>query len=205
MVQNIHHQVAQQPINIDTTRFPSHQRIAELARLYFTNFHSTFPFIRRTDFPTKSTKHWILLLAVAAIGTKYAQANTPESSSDDVLLGILDTILNSHIYSTEADLDGGAWNVMLDEPETSHLALPTLQALILNIIWKVHSGKKPLVKRALAERYYLVTECARMGLLSSAMDETTSSPTDEARVLAWLRKESGLRTGMMIWVSASQY
>jgi hypothetical protein len=201
MVQNIHREAAQQLLNVDTTRFPSHQRIEELARLYFTNFHSTFPFIRRTDFPRKSAKHWILLLAVAAIGTKYAQTNTPESFSDNVLLTILDTILNAHIQSTEADLDGGAWNVMLDEPETSHL--PTLQALILNIIWKVHSSKKPLVKRALAERYYLVTECTRIGLLSSAIDETSPSVTDEVGVLAWLRKESGLRTGMMIWVSAA--
>ncbi|KAK4039601.1 fungal-specific transcription factor domain-containing protein [Parachaetomium inaequale] len=200
MVRNIHRQVTQQLININTTRFPSHQRIAELARLYFTNFHSTFPFIRRTDFHRKTAKHWILLLAVAAIGTKYAQANTPESSSDNVLLGILDTILNSHIHSTEGDLDGATWNVMLDESDKSHLALPTLQALILNIIWKLHSGKKPMVKRALAETYYLVTECTRMGLLSSASDETSPSLTDEATVLAWLRKESRLRTGMMIWL-----
>jgi hypothetical protein len=201
MIQHIHREAAQPLIDIDTTRFPSHQRIAELARLYFTNFHPIFPFIRRTDFHRKSAKHWILLLAVAAIGTKYAQPNTAESSCDDVLLDTLDMILKNHIHSTQEQLEGCAWNVMLDEPGMSHLGLPTLQALILNIIRKLHSGKKALAKRALIERDYLVTECTRTRLLSSAADETSMGLTDEARAPAWVRKQSRLRTGMMIWVS----
>jgi hypothetical protein len=201
LVQHIRREVAHPLIDIDTTRFPSHQRIAELARLYFTNFHPIFPFIRRTDFHRKSAKHWILLLAVAAIGTKYAKPNTLESSSDDVLSHTLDMILKTHIHSTQEQLEGCAWNVMLDEPEMTHLGLPMLQALILNVIKKLHSGNKTLAKRALIERYYLVTECTRMRLLSSAPDETSMGFTDDARASAWVRKQSRLRTGMMIWVS----
>ncbi|KAL2127903.1 hypothetical protein VTI74DRAFT_10002 [Chaetomium olivicolor] len=200
MVQHVHREVAQPLINIDTTRFPSHQRIAELARLYFANFHTVFPFIRRADFHKKSAKHSILLLAVAAIGTKYAQPNIPDSTADDVLLEVLDMILKTHIHSTQEQLEGRAWNLMLDEPGMSQLDLPTLQALILNVIRKLHSGKKALAKSALLERYYLVTECTRMRLLSSAAHETSLSLTGDARVLAWLRKQSQLRAGMMIWL-----
>ncbi|KAH6620701.1 hypothetical protein B0J18DRAFT_205215 [Chaetomium sp. MPI-SDFR-AT-0129] len=200
MIQHIHREATQPLIGIDTARFPSHQRIAELARLYFTNFHPIFPFIRKTDFHIKSSKHWILLLAVAAIGTKYAQPNTPESASDDVLDDTLDMILKTHVHSTQEQSEGCAWNVMLDEPEMSHLGLPTLQALILNVIKKLHSGKRALAKRALIERYYLVTECTRMRLLSSAADETSTGLADGARAPAWVRKQSRLRTGMMIWL-----
>ncbi|KAH6855849.1 hypothetical protein B0I37DRAFT_64372 [Chaetomium sp. MPI-CAGE-AT-0009] len=199
MVQHIRTEV-QQFTNLEAAGFPSYQRIAALVRLFFEKFYPIFPFIRRTGFSQESLKQWMLLLAVAVIGTRYAD-RVAETSSDDVLVQSLDIIANSRLQGAQEYFnDQSTPNAILTEPESSHLDLPTLQAIILDIVWKLHSGKKSLVKRALAGRYWLVTECTRMRLLSAVADEMSPDPRQEAELSSWLVKQSHLRTGMMIWL-----
>ncbi len=170
---------------VHTANFPSVQRVEVLCRLYFGHFHVLFPFVRRADV----LGDWLLLLAVAAVGAQYAP-DSVDAASDGALATVLDMVVTGLVDVGSSD------DCCLGDPEADGLSLGTLQAMILNVVCKLHGGVRREVQSALAERYNLVAACGLMGLLSPAANQAQEAQT----VSAWLAQESRLRTGMMVWL-----
>jgi hypothetical protein len=77
----------------------------------------------------------------------------------------------------------------------------TLQAVVLGMVDRLHSGQKVVTERALGQMFLLVEQCRSMNLLSHTppkIDSVTSS--DGSSIRKWLRAQSELRTGLMLWV-----
>ncbi|RGP68501.1 transcription factor zms1 [Fusarium longipes] len=82
------------------------------------------------------------------------------------------------------------------------LDLTTLQAAILSMIDRLHSGQKIATERALGQRFILVEQCRRMNLLSRTPPKIDNGiiPGNTLIVAEWLQAQSELRTGLMLWV-----
>jgi hypothetical protein len=183
----------------ETTLIPSLGHIRCFVRLYYENFHPTFPFLRNSLSIWKDPSSWILLLAVSIIGAKYL--GDPWSLP---MSRLLERVLSHRLDSNPEDNDGDGdetWVPGSFQPR-NRLDLITLQAAMLNSIYRLHSGQKDMIEDALSQRLVLIEECRRMGLLSHVPINVDSEPihNTDATITAWLRAQSELRTGMMIWV-----
>ncbi|KAJ4018126.1 hypothetical protein NW766_004202 [Fusarium irregulare] len=58
-------------LNSTATLIPPLGHIRCFVRLYYENFHDTYPFLRKSASIWQDTGNWILLLAVSTIGAKY--------------------------------------------------------------------------------------------------------------------------------------
>jgi hypothetical protein len=183
----------------EITLIPSLGHIRCFVRLYYENLHPTFPFLRNSLSVWKDPSSWILLLAVSIIGAKYL--GDPWSSS---MSRLLERVVSHRLDSNSKDDDeegNDTWVPGSFQPR-NRLDLITLQAAIINSIYRLHSGQKDMIEDALSQRLVLIEECRRMGLLSHVPINVDSGPihNTDATVTAWLRAQSELRTGMMIWV-----
>ncbi|KAJ5611065.1 hypothetical protein N7510_007784 [Penicillium lagena] len=188
--------------SLDLSQFPPYAHIQGFVRYYFERFHLVFPFLRMSSFSHDSSHHWVLLLAVAATGSRYLRRNQGIQPGD-MLLGLLRTILSRRLFGLQVDNDEsipfipGAHTVGSTIPD-----LPVLQAAILSVMCTIHSGTKSMAERAFVERHYLVEACIASGLLSAtAPAEALSDGTvNDDTFRRWLYRESEIRTGMMIWL-----
>ncbi|KAL5119901.1 hypothetical protein ACEQ8H_002263 [Pleosporales sp. CAS-2024a] len=150
---------------------------------YFDHFHSIFPFLRKSDFPVVAANEWLLLLAVAAVGSRYSRCQ-----QSGFLCNALDSVLQHRKYGFESD---------------TLPSLTTLQAGILNIVLLQYSGIERLMNRAAVDRHYLIEACNSLRLITCpTAAENTARPEDRhetENLRQWLKKESKRRTGMMIW------
>jgi hypothetical protein len=189
-----------------TTSFPSNTQIQICVAHYFEKFHPIFPFIRKATFSHIASDQWLLLLAVAAVGSRYIKTDRKKDTSD-MLLALLDAALQRrrHGYETE-DVNRASDDCFIPGQYAQRCAsssLVLLQASILNVLLLQHSGKKSLVERAFVERHYLVEACNSLGLISRAPRERATSSTNyggydslEHRLV----RELEIRVGMMILV-----
>ena len=192
--------------SLDLSQFPPYAHIQGFVRYYFERFHLVFPFLRKSSFSCDSSHHWVLLLAVAATGSRYLRRNQGMQPGK-MLLDLLRMILSRRLFGLHVDDDEsipfipGAHSVGSTIPD-----LPVLQAAILSVICTIHSGTKSMAERAFVERHYLVEACIASGLLSatSPAEALSDGPVDENSLRRWLYRESEIRTGMMIWVSNPQ-
>ncbi|KAI0008806.1 hypothetical protein F4779DRAFT_628195 [Xylariaceae sp. FL0662B] len=201
MVQNVCVELSESLVVFNPAEFPSQRGVTDLVQLYFDNFHPVFPLLRKSDFANKTSTHWILLLAVAAIGEKFIRSS--RGPSDDGLAQLLETICSRLVPNIYYDNNTSSWT-QLHDGEKGQFNLPILQAIILNLICIIHSGKKSLMERALVEKHYLVAGCSEMHLLSSPHDEDMV-PHDvedlsQSGIRDWLTLQSRNRTGLMIWL-----
>jgi hypothetical protein len=192
-----------------STPFPSRSQIQLYVDHYFENFHPIFPFIHKSTFAHAASDEWLLLLAVAAVGSRYTLRNRDKGTGKRLL-----TLLNAalrhrrHGYETGDDDSASDDGFVPGQCAKPHVcpSLILLQAGILNVLLLQHSGKKSFVERAMVERHYLVEACHSLELISrSPKDKHTTSTTDYAGHNAledWLVQESEIRVGMMIWVRA---
>jgi hypothetical protein len=193
--------------DLATTTFPSCTQIQNCVAHYFEKFHPIFPFIRKATVSHIASDEWLLLLAVAAVGSRYVQLDR-EKETSDMLLALLDAALRHRRYGYEdKDVHRARDDCFIPgqyvKPCTSP-SLALLQAGILNVLLLQHSGKKSFVERAFVERHYLVEACNSLGLISRAPKERTGGTADYGgydSLEDWLVRESEIRVGMMIWVS----
>lgn len=82
--------------------------------------------------------------------------------------------------------------------------MPLIQAKILHMLFMLHSNTLYLTRRAGFECAELTQWCSYLNLVSASLGAPTSikSATD---VQLWVKAQSRLRAGMMIWVSARTY
>ena len=185
-------------LGIDITKFPSCSQIEIWVQQYFEKFHPIFPFLRRASFREKDSHGPLLLLAVAAAGSKYAHRS---QEPRDALCPILDTVLRQHRREALPMFSEGRTSDIyvpgqLPEPEN-----PTdfrdLQADVINTILLLQSGRTALLETALHGYHHLVRTCNSLGLL----EWTLVRSGDDEQLQDWLKSESRTRTGWMIWVT----
>jgi hypothetical protein len=196
-------------IDLSNTTFPALNQMQHYVHLYFERFYPIFPFIRRASFGYMALKEWVLLVAVAAIGSRYMRREEGRTPGD-LLFAILDATLK-HLEYGYKEL-GGDDHIDTAFVPTHHAttltcpSLPLLQAGILNIILLQHSNKKVLVERSFIERHYLVEASHSLDLLSlTPGDRDVRSATyhrEQESIDNWIVRETGIRVGMMIWVTS---
>jgi hypothetical protein len=195
-------------IDPTVTPFPSHTQIQIYVGNYFEKFHPIFPFIRKATFGHIASDEWLLLLAVAAVGSRYVKSSR-EKNMGDMLLVLLDASLRHRRYGFDSkDVHSTSDDRFVPGQCAKPYTLPSLvflRAGILNVLLLLHSGKKSFVERAFVERHYLVEACHSLGLTSRNPKERTTSSADYGghdSLENWLVRESKTRVGMMIWVRA---
>lgn len=187
-------------VDVDSDSFPSHAHLELFVRYYFDKFHPVFPFLRKASFPNDS-QDWVLLLAVAVVGSRYLR-RIHGSQPGEILQQILQKALGRLLYGANLSDDDTPYLPGDSSTTPASPSIYTLKAGILNTICMLHSGKKSQVERAFLDRHYLMEACHSSRLLSAVsptMSFTDQSDKEEA-ISAFLKRESEVRTGMMIWV-----
>ncbi|SPO06863.1 related to alpha-glucosidase 2 [Cephalotrichum gorgonifer] len=182
------------------TKFPSLDQIRAAFRLYFQCFHHTFPFLRRDPTFYESPSQWILLLAICAVGARYAPGDS-DVRNFPVLFDVLERVLGHRAADFPFETPLLPWARPPDAGEDQDDPLSTLQAAVLNLIWKVHGGKSYAMRGAGIERHRMVEACRNLDLLAAAEPQTGRGREKEASgARDWLAVESRIRTGLMIWL-----
>jgi hypothetical protein len=140
MMREVRWQLDEEILQIYTAGFPGADRFVELCKHYFAEFHPVFPFVRKASFVEQAMGDWRLLLAVAAIGTRFAPAG-PETFADEKIGTVLDMVLKMDIHGIEEDFDvEPAWEMV--EPDDGEA--PLLKATALDLIYKMFKGDQLL-------------------------------------------------------------
>ena len=176
------------PANFGSETFPSLDTFDHCINLYFDHFHDRFPLVHRPTFLPGS--HWLVLLAVATIGSSFADIpDAPDfrAAFQEVLRRAASRVLER--YRTSEDL------------------MVTLTAKLLNLIGLAQSEDEQL--RSFVPRYHadVSRSCLETGLLQSV---GLSEPNENASSSSfnifdnwhtWIRQESKSRLGYLIWLT----
>ncbi|RKK16672.1 hypothetical protein BFJ70_g2813 [Fusarium oxysporum] len=196
--------VVQNEIGIDPSldldaQIPPLDHIRGFVLLYYRCFHPTYPFLQKNSSVWQVSDNWILLLAVATTGARYAG-----SRWSSVMSELLDKALKHRVDSIIKENTGSANGIWVPGSFQSHgrMDLQTLQAAILNLISRIHSGQEVMMEWALYQRLALIEECRTMDLLSQTPPQTADTPVQngDVAVTGWMQTQSKLRTGLMIWI-----
>ncbi|EHK20216.1 uncharacterized protein TRIVIDRAFT_193174 [Trichoderma virens Gv29-8] len=199
MIREIHLKLGKKNEVIDANSLPSMQCIDACVQSYFAIFHPIFPFIRKRTFSEESNEHWMLLLTVAVIGSKYATTHEERLLSPE-FIAILDSISSSRMYSYQQMETGNPSPSPLWGSGNSAFKLPTLQAAILSLICSLHRGRLDVTRQALLERHYLVGACTDLNLLDRDFQDSLRNHDYNKVVQDWPMNQSRIRTGLMIWL-----
>ncbi|KAK1252053.1 hypothetical protein MKX08_003240 [Trichoderma sp. CBMAI-0020] len=202
MIRQLHFELGKENMTIDVNALPSPQCIAQCVQSYFDTFHPTFPFIRKATFLEQSTKNWMLLLAVAVVGSKYTTNDDEERLYvfSPEFIEVLDSVSISRLCNdqlTEAIILSTS---PFRELGKDLLSLGVLQSATLFLICSLHRGKSDMTKRALLERYHLVAACKELKLLSGESEERHRHHNSDNVSQGWLMNQSHIRVGLMIWL-----
>ncbi|EXK33887.1 hypothetical protein FOMG_11094 [Fusarium oxysporum f. sp. melonis 26406] len=196
--------VVQNEIGIDPSldldaQIPPLDHIRGFVLLYYRCFHPTYPFLQKNSSVWQVSDNWILLLAVATTGARYAGSRWSSIMSE-----LLDKALKHRVDSIIKENTGSANGIWVPGSFQSHgrMDLQTLQAAILNLISRIHSGQEVMMEWALYQRLALIEECRTMDLLSQTPPQTADTPVQngDVAVTGWMQTQSKLRTGLMIWI-----
>lgn len=192
---------------IDMTSLPSLGEMQDLVQLYFDGFHPTYPFLRKSPSLFISSSHWILLLAVAATGSRYSTESRHHMLGES-LVSIVDRVVSFRLNSPVIEDGDRAWKPGSDSEMPGSLDLIMVQAMLLNSFSLLQCGKEQAVRNALRRRYYLTKVYHTMSNLSAPRNVASHSrgqTSAEDAFQDWLDLESLIRTGWMIWVGGSAF
>ncbi|UKZ61290.1 uncharacterized protein TrAtP1_002556 [Trichoderma atroviride] len=202
MIRQLHFELGKQNVMMDASALPSLECIAHCVQSYFANFHPTFPFIRKAAFLEHSSNDWILLLAVAVVGSKYTTDDDEERlyALREEFIAALDSMAISRLcYDrlTEATVSSTA---SFGEAENGGSRLSALQAATLFLICSLHRGTADMTRRACLERHHLVGACKELKLLSGESEERHRHHDSDNGTQSWSMNQSHIRVGLMIWL-----
>ena len=171
----------------ESAKFPDVDSLNLCIDLYFKNFHETFPLIHRPTFG--SDAEWIVLLAVAAIGSSFYKGSCTVQLRDAF-----------------QELLRRAIRFYADGVGDSLQDLSLAHSQILNLVGLTLSDRESL--RCLAPRYHadLSRWCLESGALQISKDgelgEPESSHSNGCRRSweRWIRVESLRRIGYLSWL-----
>ncbi|KAH7414398.1 hypothetical protein DE146DRAFT_640194 [Phaeosphaeria sp. MPI-PUGE-AT-0046c] len=191
---------------VDLASIPTLEQVRLFVSKYFDNFHPTFPFLRRSSFAGEASSSWILLAAVAVVGSRFCYS-VQDKTATGALSQVLGDVLKRGSYGLtydsclmDEDLEytGGHVSAYTKEPP-----LHILQAGALNIACMLYSGKQVLFERGLVERHILVEACRKFGLFARIVNtEPTMEPNLEGGTSVadrWLIRETRVRLLAIVW------
>ncbi|KAJ9607405.1 hypothetical protein H2200_008478 [Cladophialophora chaetospira] len=174
------------PAPFQSGAFPAANILNTYIALYFANFHESLPIIHLASFGSET--HWLVVLAVAAIGSTFAKG-LHDPDTREALQEFLRRAVDRHS-------DGS--------PDTT-LDLSLSQARILNLIGLMQSDREQL--RALSPRYHadLSRWCLESGVLQlpATGDTVAHAESDDGGRLrweTWIKTESMRRIGYVSWM-----
>lgn len=174
---------------VDASTLPDLQTVRDSIGLYFERFHDVYPFLQNTRTCFDSGSGWLLLLAVAATGSRYSSDGT----AGQVLHDVLDTLSTTRLCGSSP------------QPARSNKEeLCMLQARVLHLIALVHNSDSQARQRDLTVLRHQVNEqCRALRLLSTKLPVVSQARDDSDFISSWLAAQASIRTGYMIWVSRS--
>jgi hypothetical protein len=174
--------------------FPSLKTVNACIQLYLEHFHKGFPLIHKPTFLGSGLPqpHWLLLLAVAAIGSNYA-----------------DVAESADLREAFQEFLRRATSLIAEVYRAHDLFIPIAQARLLNLIGLATSSTHKA--RVHVPRYHveLARSCLEAAILqdvrannSTLVNGYQNSTTDttEQQWLMWVQQESRYRTGYFIWL-----
>lgn len=175
-----------------SSKFPSHASFDMFVHLYFENFDTIIPIMHSQV--TNINNHWLLALAVCAVGCQYVEAD----EFSDCVVPLHELLRRGIAIELEA------WNSVAVGPSEHEIALA--QAMTLSQFGMFYSGSQRLLRHARAQHGAL-TELARSWNTRSLSSSTSGSigrNDQETYLSAWrstLFGECRRRIGYSIWVS----
>jgi hypothetical protein len=165
----------------ESANFPSPDTFNAYIELYFEHFHPTFPLIHHPTFG--SDAHWIILLAVAAIGSCFDQEQYAVP-----LREAFQEFLRRAVH------------FCVDDMPASQLDVPISQARILNLIGLTVTDREQ--HRSLVPRYHadLGRWCLESGILQSLGFGDSASSDSQNDWKSWVQTESLRRIGYLSWL-----
>lgn len=175
--------------SFETPTFPSLTNFNSCLSLYFEHFHCNYPLIHLATFGSQT--HWLVMLAVATIGSTFIKAQHAIHIRD-----AFQEFLRRAVYQhADGSLD-------------SSLDIPLAQARILNLIGLMQADRDQL--RTLAPRYHadLSRWCLESGVLqlteNLGLPDVSLGPDERDKLTQlwemWIRVESLRRIGYMSWM-----
>jgi hypothetical protein len=174
--------------------FPSLRVVHACIQLYFEHFHNGFPLVHKPTFLALGSPqpHWLLLLAVAAVGSNYA-----------------DIAESADFREAFQEFLRRATSLIAEVYRAHDLFIPIAQARLLNLIGLATSSTQQA--RAHVPRYHveLARSCLEAAILqdfranNSALVngvQSATSDSTEQQWLIWVQQESRYRTGYLIWL-----
>ena len=171
----------------ENANFPSQELFEHLLSLYFASFYKTLPFLHPPTFDAADT-HWLLLLALACIGTHYlGEENELFAAS------LLELLRRSLALSRE----NSAWI-----PPTGIVLAQVEMLLQLGMLY---SGDKRHRERGMEKQglFGLCHDSARNEYHQSAKSRPAADQSlseVEERWKSWVRLESAKRTAYSAWL-----
>ena len=170
----------------ESSQFPSYEEINAFMSLYFDHFHSGLPLIHRPTFG--ATTEWILVLAVAAIGSSFGKS-TQAIDAHEPCLEFLRRAVQQR----------------MDLQPTGTTNIAFTQARILNLVGLTMSHREQL--RSMAPRYHadLSRWCLESGILQLLSDDASKMNTAHTKGhqqvwMQWIEVESARRAGYIAWL-----
>ncbi|CAG9942519.1 unnamed protein product, partial [Clonostachys rosea f. rosea IK726] len=181
------------PPNWDPSAFPPLADAQLLYRLYFRHFHPTYPFLRWDCSAFEESGNWIICLGILAVGSIFS-TNPDAKQTREVLFALLRASLSR---TEHKDKTSEPRNLLFSDPPSKYADLPTVQAAVLNVVSVLGSGNGDAVREALLERNHLVDACRFLDLFKAPEKSSLHSKDD---MESWLRTQSRIRTGLMVWL-----
>ncbi|KAL2871433.1 uncharacterized protein BJX67DRAFT_377205 [Aspergillus lucknowensis] len=173
-------------INQDIVPLPSLSDMQTLVQLYFNGLHATYPFLLKHPTLFTQPSAWILLWAVAVIGSRFANT-AGYHRLGAALADVLGCALGARVDRFQSGEEGALWLPGTGNTGSSPLDLVTLQAALLYNLSLLHSVEA-------AKSLDVVSGPE----ISSVQAEGLAGP--ESVFERWLVREARIRTGWMIWL-----
>ncbi|CAI0642863.1 unnamed protein product [Colletotrichum noveboracense] len=183
------------------TQLPSLSHTRVYFRLYFHRFHPAYPFLRKSRSIYDSEFNWLVLLAICAIGSRYAPGVNNHRQKETLFL-LLEKAVFHHISEHNGSRLPACWGSFCEARSDDNWAMGVVQATILYLVCKSQDPKKDPNRLDVVARQCLFGCCRELGLLNIATTKSTnieSAPKEDV-LKAWIQKQSRIRTGMMIWI-----
>jgi hypothetical protein len=178
----------------ESDSFPSLRTVNACIQLYFEHFHKGFPLVHKPTFLGLGfpQPHWLLLLAVAAVGSNYA-----------------DVAESADFREAFQEFLRRATSLIAEVYRVHDLFIQIAQARLLNLVGLATSSTQQA--RAHVPRYHveLARSCLEAAILQDIRANNPSqsnghqnsiTDTTERQWLMWAQQESRHRTGYFIWL-----
>ncbi|KAJ6119703.1 hypothetical protein N7523_003983 [Penicillium sp. IBT 18751x] len=166
----------------ESDNFPTAEDCSHYLACFFDLLHDVYPIVHLPTFDPNQ-RHWLLVLAIVAIGS-----HTSDIQEKDQCRDAFHEMIRRAIQTEKEKAPNGP--ILLD----------FMQAMLLNCIGLLHSGKEQDKLSALTLFKDLVTFANHEKLLCPSQTEITRN-SKEAAWVKWAQDESRRRTGYCIWVS----